>query len=117
MDDCQLAAVPEWFQPLQLRMQRETAIEVDGCVLSSWSRYRNGRPNLVIPSLGERNDDVQSVGRASLKNRNENLAPSLGRSGCASKPAGRDTESGHHDSRRLDEVTSCNHGLPPLKLG
>jgi hypothetical protein len=99
MDNRKLAAIPQWFQRLQLRMQREAAIEVNRAVGSSGSRYSNTGPDVVVTLFEERDDNVEAISRAPLEDRDQDLSFAIRGSCGTSEPGRRDPETGHDDCR------------------
>src|SRR6185436_20683265 len=73
----QLAAVPHGLEWLQSRMQRKPAIEIEAAVRLARLCDSDARPQLVVPGLEERHDDVQAVCSTSLEDRDQDLASGL----------------------------------------
>ena len=78
-------------------MQPESPVEVDGAVVLPRLGHGDRRTQLVIPLLEKWHDDVQAVGGATLKDRDEDLAPRGPGGGGTHEPRGRQTDAGHRD--------------------
>ena len=79
--DSEFVSVKERREGGQAWMQSEKAVKVHGAIRFAAARFRdrNGRTQAVIILFAEGNDDVESVGRAALKQYDELLFP-----GCRS---------------------------------
>src|SRR3954447_26022969 len=79
MHDRHLMRVEQRLQWRESRMQSEEAIEIDGGPLRpAGSGDRERRPRRVIGAFAERDDHVQPVDRAALKDGDEHAAPRVG---------------------------------------
>ena len=75
LNDRQVSLLEKRLQGLKARMKAKKTVEID-CRLSAaslWLRNGDGGPHLVVIRLGERNNDVQTIHRAALKQHNHFL--------------------------------------------
>src|SRR5262245_2120930 len=91
-------------------MQTEAAVEIDRPVVFAWRLHGDRRAQLVVPLLEVRDNDVQTVGSAALKDGNEDLALRLAVRGASNEPRWRGAHAGNGDRRRAYEIASGQHG-------
>src|SRR6266516_1486709 len=117
MDNRQLPVVPERLQQLQRGMQRKAAIQVDSAIVFAGRRHGDRRAQLVIAFFEKRHDDVQTVSRAALKDRHQDLPFAFALRGSAKQPRGSGAEPGGRNGRGTKKVTSCDHSYRLWKSG
>ena len=84
MDHGEMSGLIYFQQRLQGRMEPEKTVQIQRRLLLTGGRIRNGngRPQLIVSLLPERNDDIQTIGRAALEDSDENLPSLAGFPGC-----------------------------------
>lgn len=85
MYESQFLPVPQRFERSQRRMKSEEAIKIDGGIGRNggiWPRDRNRGAKVVITLLTMRDNDIETIGRAALKDGDEYFIPSTGRVFC-----------------------------------
>src|SRR5439155_22317613 len=73
INDRELLAVPGRLQGTQRRVESEASVDIDRAVWLARFRYHDRGPQVVVPFFREGDDDVQAVGRAALKDSDEDL--------------------------------------------
>src|SRR6266545_4946230 len=110
MNDRELARVPQRLERCETRMQPEEAIEIDGALSRSWRGNADARPCGVVLALAERNDHIQPVDSAALKDRDEDLAAcAAGGFHRARQECRRETEAEERQPPVLHEDASRKH--------
>ena len=90
-------------------MQPKAAIQVDGAIVLAGRRHRDAWAQLEITFFEERHDDVQTVSRAALKDRHQDLPSVFALRGSPKQPRGSGAEAGGRNGRGTKKVTPCNH--------
>src|SRR5437764_5551825 len=103
--------IPERLQRRQPWVQAEEAIEVDGAFGIVRRRNRDAWARRVVVAFAERHDHVQTVHRAALEDRNQDLPPSSA-SGFdrAREKRGRKSQTEKRQPPVLHEDASRDHG-------
>src|SRR5258706_808981 len=105
-------------QRTQRRMQSKESVEIDRTALGARTRHRNRRPRRVIRLLTIRDDDIQPVHRAALKDCHQRLAPLRRRSaGHLHEHIRKEAAADESKARGFEEDASVDHfGSPGYAL-
>src|SRR5579862_3773325 len=121
VDDSQLTILKERLQGLQAGMETEEAVEIDGCAGRAATGRWNGNcgAQLVVVGFGKRNDYVESIHRAALKEHDHLLFARRGGSGYGALQKRRERSHAEHgDATVFQEITTRDsHSHPPCTDG
>src|SRR5438034_6150169 len=86
-------------------MQPKAAIQVDGAIVLAGRRHGDAWAQLKITFFEKRHDDVQTVSRAALKDRHQDLPFAFALRGSAKQPRGSGAEPGGRNGRGTRKET------------